>query len=303
MRKGIYLALITATISGFSIFFSKISVSVSDPIVFTTLKNGLVAIVLSFLLLGLGLFEKLKKLSRKDWLKLILIGIIGGSFPFALFFTGLTMTPAVNAAIIHKTLYLWVGFLAIIFLKEKLTLFQMLGYVLILWGNLWVGGFEKFSFNRGELMIFAATALWAIENVIAKQALKKLPSEIVAWARMLIGSLILLGIVVWQGKGSFLFNLNQAQVLTTLISSLFLIGYVLTWYKALKYAPATVVSSVLVFSTVITNALSSIFITHKFPQPQILSSLFLVSGVVLISFFKFEFAKLNLFNKIKRTFS
>src|SRR3990167_3360252 len=140
MNKGIQLALLTATISGFSIFFSKLFVSKMDPVVFTTLKNIFVAFVLSGLLFRPALTAQFKKLTRQDWIKLVLIGVIGGSIPFALFFTGLTMTTASTGAIIHKTLFIWVAFLAIIFLREKLTFLQMIGYTLILWGGMWTSG-------------------------------------------------------------------------------------------------------------------------------------------------------------------
>ena len=149
MNKGIQLALLTATISGFSIFFSKLFVSKMDPVVFTTLKNIFVAFVLSGLLFRPALTAQFKKLTRQDWIKLVLIGVIGGSIPFALFFTGLTMTTASTGAIIHKTLFIWVAFLAIIFLREKLTFLQMIGYTLILWGGMWASGLRGINFSRG----------------------------------------------------------------------------------------------------------------------------------------------------------
>ena len=260
MNKGIQLALLTAIISGFSIFFSKIFVSKMDPVVFTTLKNVFVAVVLSGFLFRPTLTAQFKKLTKQDWMKLVLIGVIGGSIPFALFFTGLSMTSAVTGAIIHKTLFIWVAFLAIIFLREKLSFLQMIGYVLILWGGMWVSSWQGISFNRGEQMIFAATILWAVENVIAKKTLATIPSELVAWARMAIGSVILIGIVVWQGHSNQLTSLSLPNLQATLIGAAFLTGYVLTWYKALSKAPATVVSVVLTLSTIITGLLSTQFL-------------------------------------------
>src|SRR3989338_10727572 len=132
MKKGIYLALITAIISGFSIFTSKIFVTKLDPLVFTTLKNLFVAVILSFMILNKSYIQSLLKLNRKDVLRLILIGLIGGGIPFALFFTGLSMTSAATGAIIHKTLFIWVAILAYFFLKERLKSVQIIGYILIM---------------------------------------------------------------------------------------------------------------------------------------------------------------------------
>lgn len=287
MRKGIYFALGTAIISGFSIFMAKIFVSTMDPVVFTTLKNVLVAGVLSAIIFSRqSLKSKLPKISRKDWYKLFAIGLIGGSIPFALFFTGLATVTAPGAAIIHKTLFIWIALLAITFLKEKLSILQMIGYVLILWGAMWISGLERFTtWGQGEYMILAATILWAIEIVIAKKTLKNVPSEIVAWSRMFFGSLILIGIVVATGKANVMFNLGIVQLQAVLIGALFLTGYVLNFYKALSYAPATVVSVILSLSTIVTAILAALFINNAFPQVQLTSSILIGLGVGLITWF------------------
>ena len=283
MNKGIQFALITALISGFSIFFSKIFVSKMDPVVFTTLKNIFVALILSGLLFRPTLTAQFKKLTQQDWTKLVLVGIIGGSIPFALFFTGLSMTSAVTGALIHKTLFIWVAFLAMFFLKEKLTFMQMVGYVLVLWGGMWVSGWQGLSLNRGEQMILGATILWAIENVIAKRALSSIPAEIVGWARMSIGAIVLIGIVIWQGKFDTMLSLSLPNIQATLVGAAFLTGYVYTWYKALAKAPVTLVSSVLTLSTIITGLLSTQFLGQNITSSDITSFILIAAGVFLIS--------------------
>lgn len=284
MKKGIYFALTTALISGISIFASKIFVAKMDPIVYTTLKNGLVAIILTLIILTPKFKSKIKTLTKKDWSKLVLIGIVGGSIPFALFFTGLKMTESVNAALIHKTLFIWVAALAIPFLKEKLNVYQAIGYVLILLGVV-AGSGLTFSGDRGEQLIFLATILWAVENVIAKVTLKHIPSEIVAWARMSFGLIVLLGIVAFQGHLSSLVTLTTEQITSLVIATILLTGYVLTWYKALKYAPATVVSSILVLSTPITALLSGAFSVQVLPSGFETGTLLTILGIVVITFF------------------
>ena len=186
MKKGIYLALTTAVVSGFSIFASKIFVAKLDPLVFTTLKNLFVVVILSFMILNKRHIQSLLKLNRKDVLRLILIGLIGGGIPFALFFTGLSMTSAATGALIHKTLFIWVAILAYFFLKEKFGFLQIIGYVLIIASAIFIAKINKFSLGAGELMILGATILWAVENVIAKGTLKNVSSELMGWARMTV---------------------------------------------------------------------------------------------------------------------
>ncbi len=280
------LALTTATISGTSNFLNKIAVTaVKDPIVFTTLKNAIVALFLVGVILGLKKWREIKSLNGGQFFKLLAIGIVGGSVPFALFFTGLTQTSAINASLIYKTLFIWVLLLGIPFLKERLTKWQWLGAAAIFGANLLVGGFKGFKYDAGELMILGATVLWAIENVVAKVALRDLSSSLVAGARMFIGSLILFSFVVWRGGASAVYTLNFEQWGWTMLTSILLLGYVLTWYAALKRAPATYVATLLVPATLVTNILSAVFATHAFSGRQAFSmALFLIGAILVVLF-------------------
>ncbi|MCR4263546.1 MAG: DMT family transporter [Candidatus Roizmanbacteria bacterium] len=283
MNKGIQLALGTALISGFSIFLSKILVSSMDPVVFTTLKNIFVALVLSLFVFRASYINQIKKLNRSDWVKLILIGIVGGGIPFALFFTGLSMTSAGMGAILHKTLFIWIALLAIPFLREKLSLAQMVGYVLVLWGVLWTTGI-RFTGGTGELMVLAATILWALENVIAKKTIQHVPGIIVAWGRMFFGSLILLGVLVVTGKMGLITEWSPSLITAFLVSSILLVGYVITYYTSLQYIPVTTASSILVLSAPITALLQFGLQGQGISPANLQSYVLLVVGVAIITY-------------------
>lgn len=284
LRTGILLALTTALISGVANFVTKIAVtSVKQPVFYTTLKNALVAIALIGAVILVRKLPELKRLTRRQWMRLLLIGTIGGSVPFALYFTGLAQTSALNASLIHKTLFIWVAFLAIPFLKERLTWLQWSGMAVLLGGNLVVGGFQGFKFNVGEVMILGATLLWAVENIIAKRALKDISPTLVAGGRMVFGSMLLIGLVVAQGNVGLIEKLTPQSWWWTILSSVLLLGYVLTWYTALSKAPATVVATLLVPATLVTNALSAIFVTHSLNSQGVMSiALFTVGTSIVV---------------------
>ncbi len=291
MKKNIIntatmLALATAFISGVSVFINKFAVtSINDPVLFVMLKNSLVAIFLFSIVLLLGKLKEIRLLSRQQWFRLLGIGIIGGALPFILFFTGLAQTSAVNGALIHKTLFLWIAIFAIPFLKEKMVWQQWVGIAIVFIGNLFIGGFTGFKFNIGEIMILAATILWAIENIIAKKALADISSVTVGAARMIIGSILLIGYISIFGNFNLIFSLTSVQWGWTLLTVVFLAGYVLTWYSALKRAPATYVATLLVPATLITNLLSAVFITHTITSQNIASALFYSVGIFILIFF------------------
>lgn len=284
--KGVQLALLTALISGFSIFINKFAVgSITPPIAFTAIKNTLVGVMILSALLFSGKMSKLKDVSKKDKRSLVLIGLIGGALPFYLFFTGLSMIPAINAALIHKTLVLWVALLAVPFLKERMSRLQIVGMLMLFGSNLFIGGFKGFTFSVGELMVLGATLLWAVENVIAKRVLERVDADLVTFARMGLGSMILLGAssVVAPGSLTQAFSLDGTQLMWMVLTAGALLGYVSTWYRALKAAPATTVASVLVASTLVTNVLASMFITQTWKFAVLLPQ----AGLILTGLYLF----------------
>jgi len=282
INKGLALVLGTALISGFSVFLNKFAVAaISNSDVFTTVKNLTVGLVLTGLILLPIYFNKLKNIRIGDWFRVVLIGFIGGSIPFLLFIKGLSLTSASSAAFIHKTLFLWVSFLAVWFLGEKIGKLQYLALGLLFLGNFTMLGFKIFNLSFGELLILGATLMWAIEFIIAKKVMAKVAAEIVGWARMFFGSIILLGYLTLSGQVGNLAVLNSNQWFWIGISSILLLGYVLTWYKALQKLPAVTVTSILVIASPITTCLEIIY-SHKINFYQLSGSILVVAAVMLI---------------------
>ncbi|OGC56871.1 hypothetical protein A2425_02170 [candidate division WWE3 bacterium RIFOXYC1_FULL_42_17] len=294
--QGIYLALLTAVISGISIFVNKFAVDAIKPaLYFTSVKNLAVAFLIISIVLATGEWRKIVRLTKKELGYLVLIGLVGGSLPFYLYFTGLSQTPAINAALIHKTLVFWVMLMAIPLLKEKVSKWQFVGVLMLFAGNTIVGGFKGFKFSQGELMLLVATVLWAVENIIAKKVLATVSSNIVTAFRMGLGSVVLMSatlITVPQVMQKSL-NLNGQQYFLIGLTVLFLLAYTTTWYRALKHAPAVVVTSVLVSSTLITNILSAIFITHGWNVTLTAQTVLIVAGLALFSRNSVPTAKLD----------
>jgi len=282
LHKGINLALLTAFISGFANFINKYGLELWDnSSVYTTAKNIVAAVLLTVTVLAVRNFPEIRRLTRKQRAQLVAIGFIGGSIPFLLFFRALTIIPALEASFIHKTLFIWVALLAYPFLKERLSLMQLAALGLLLLSVYLGGAPQTFTFGAGSLLALGATLLWAVENVFAKRILQDVSAAVVGWARMFFGSLFLLAYLAVTGNITQLIPATLPQAGITLGVGVILFGYVISWYAALKHAPATVVSSVLVLATPITAVLNGLFIQHAFPAP-ILLSLAVMIGALLI---------------------
>ncbi len=286
LKNATALALATAFISGVSLFINKVAVTgMNDPVLFAGCKNAIVAVFLVSIILVAGKRAEIVSLTKRQWAKLGAIGLIGGSLPFALFFTGLVMIPAANGALIHKTLFVFVALLAVVVLRERFSPMQWLGVGALFVANLVVGGFTGFQGSLGEVLVLAATVLWAVENIIAKRALVELSSITIASARMVIGSGLLMLFLTVTNRMSGLGSLTAENLLWTLLTAGLLLSYVLTWYTALKYAPASYVAALLVPATLVTNVLSAVFVTGNLTEAQAVQGFLLVLGSVLIVLF------------------
>jgi drug/metabolite transporter (DMT)-like permease len=270
-----------AFISGFSIFINKFGVSVGTASSFTFLKNMTVALLLTSLFLTAKKWPEIAKLNCSKWLQLALIGFVGGSIPFILFFKGLALTSAAQGGLIQKTMFIFIAILAVIFLKEKISWRFALGALLIFASNVFLIKNLNLSFGKGELLIFGATLLWAMENVISKTVLKNLSGGLVAWGRMSFGAIFIFIYLLMSGEISAIHNLSLNQIGWIMITSTLLFGYVFTWYSGLKKVPVSVASAILLFGSVITT-LASFAYARNIDQAEIISVAVAFLGLVIL---------------------
>ena len=285
LRWGVLLAVATALISGVSIFVNALAVKqLPDPAVYTTLKNLVAGIVLVALAAATIRPTQVRALPAASWGKLALIGLIGGSVPFLLFFGGLAQASAPSAAFIHKTLFIWVALLAVPFLGERLGLAQLGALAVLLVGQALILTPAGVTWGTGETMIAAATLLWAAETIIAKRVLRSVPAAIVGAARLGFGMVVLVGYLAITGSLGAVATLTAVQWGWILVTGLLLSGYVGTWFAALRRAPASLVTAVLVIGAPVTAALQ-VLQTGRVPAMPVLAGqlLVLAAGGVLVA--------------------
>jgi len=285
MNKGLMFALLTAIVSGVAIFLNKFAVADLNPFAFTTAKNLIVAIFLISSFFIIKDFGKLKTLTKNNWLQLGTIGLVGGSIPFLLFFYALSLTSAINAGFIHKSLFLFASVFALIFLKEKLNLNFFLGAILLLIGNFLLLSISSFGFP--EFLILLATLLWAGENVISRHALRELPARTVAFGRMFFGSAIMLLFLFATNQLHTMLEFSIPQLQWIILTGALLFMFVLFWYNALKFEKVSVATAVLLLGQPITALLSLIFLNQLISPNQALGFLLIFAGVGIIVGFSY----------------
>lgn len=257
--SGKWLIVAATLISGFAVFINKFALAGwGSSEVYTSAKNIVAAILLSAVVFGFGYRKKIKKLTLKQWSKLALIGLIGGSIPFLMFFKGLQLSSAPGAAFWHKTLFIWVAILAWPILKEKFSKFQLAAFLLLIFGNIALFWPKVVVFESATLLILGATILWALESTLAKKFMVDISPAIMAWGRMALGSIVLILYTLATSRGSMLLDVSIAQLPWLLIVGITLFLYISTWYRALNKIPVSIAAAVLTAASPITTLLNNI---------------------------------------------
>ncbi len=287
LRWGIILAVATALISGLSIFVNAFAVKqLPDAAVYTTLKNGVAALLLFGIMTVSIRPSTVRAVAPRSWGWLAVIGLIGGSLPFLLFFAGLSQASAPSAAFIHKTLFIWVALLAVPFLGERLGLAQLGALALLLGGQALILTPAGVTWGIGETLIAAATLLWALETIVARHVLRDVPSAVVGASRLGMGMVVLVGYLVLTGKLASVAALNGDQWAWALLTGALLTGYVGTWFAALQRAPASLVTAILVLGAPVTAGLQALQ-TGSIPSLPVLTGQALVllacGGLIVVS--------------------
>ncbi|MFH0962257.1 MAG: DMT family transporter [archaeon] len=252
-RKGFLFALGAAATSGFSIYLNRFAVGQTDPVLFSFLKNLIVAVFL-----GLFLVRNIKSaksaFSGKTALPLAYVAFLSGGLAFLLFFLGLKETSAVSANFFHKSMFVFV-LVASVFALRKLSASRAAISAALLAGNFLFWRVANLSFNSGDLMILGATALWAGEALLAEKFLSGIPAKTISFFRFAGGLPVLGAFLLFRRTTDWSIAFNSFG--WTLALAGVLLAYSFLYFSAIKHFGAFSTTAVLSLSPLVTFALSS----------------------------------------------
>ena len=127
-----------------------------------------------------------------------LLGLTGMFGYHILFYYSLKWTSAGNSSLIISTDTLITVFLAVLFLKERMTWRKGIGILLGFAGVVWVvsdgaiGRLLAAGPNRGDLMAMAAALCWGVYSVLSKKVTHLYNSFDLSWLTYAVGAALLL---------------------------------------------------------------------------------------------------------------
>lgn len=278
-KNGLLFALFAAFISGLSVFVNGIGVNLADPILFSAIKNSAALLLITSSILIFKEFNQFKTLSNKQLLTLILIGIIGGSVPFILFFSGLKMGGAIISSFIFRSLFIFCGIFGYFILKETPSTNELLGALLIFCANAFLISGEL-VFGLPQTLVLLATIFWALEYTISRKILAELNPRIIIFFRMFFGSIILFAFSFFNGP---IQSIPTEAFPWIVLTSILLFGFLSTWYLALKHLTVFSATSILTIGGLVSAFLNFAFLNKIPTQIELLSLFFLLVGVIFVS--------------------
>jgi drug/metabolite transporter (DMT)-like permease len=150
--------------------------------------------------------KSIRKIKKKDWIRLILLGVVFYTFAQGAQYVSLAFLPTVMVNLLLNLTPIFVAIFAVFTLKEPPTILQWIGVILAVIGT----GiyFLPFTLRNAALIGLAVAILGVLSNASAslqgRQANRDMgiPPVLITFITMAIGAGLLLGVgLVFQGFG------------------------------------------------------------------------------------------------------
>src|SRR5699024_4310411 len=196
------LILLITSLWGYGWVPMKAGLAYMGPATFTALRF----IVGAITLLIIAKVMKLGWPSKKYIKPLIIVGLLQTTAVFLLVMFGLNLVDAGKSSVLLYSMPLWSSLLAVPFLKEKLSLKQlvglgigMVGLLTILGWDVWIA--QEWTVILGEFLIVFASVIWAIANIYFRIHLQDLPKVQSSAYQMTFGAIALLLVAIMMEAG------------------------------------------------------------------------------------------------------
>ena len=242
---------------------------------------------------------------RNEWPAILYLALAGTVCADLLYYYALTSVPVINAVLIAHMQPVFIVLIGFLLLKEdKLFRSDYIGIaILILSGTLVATRtLDNLAHIRlgtpGDLIVVAATALWASTAIVMRRYLRHLNAGIITFYRFLTAGIVLSAFATWRAlelrQGSAA-GISQAGALVSdqrtwpfpnryqLLAGLVVGVGTLLYYEAMKRIKAAQVSALELSAPFFAAGLAYVTLGERATPMQITGILLLILGVHFIS--------------------
>ena len=262
---------------------AKVGLAAIEPFTFAFFRYLLSAIVLLSIV-------KLKHyavpVDRKDYPRILLMGLLIVPFNQTGFLLGQSMTAAGHGAFLFATTPVWVFLLALIHLREKATWMRLVGIVLAVAGVLVImsSGAIKVGteYLWGDMIIVVAVIAWAYYTILGKPLVRKYGALRMTAYSLAFGSALYFPFGLYR---AVIFDYSQATpfawfAVVYMALGLSVVVYVI-WYWLLKYMDASRAAVFQNVQPIIASAVAYVFLAEPLGTGFVVGGTVVIAGVLL----------------------
>lgn len=219
--------------------------------------------------------EEARKASKKDYLVLLLMGIIGTLLVSIIQIYALKYSQAINYSFLIRSVMIFTIAFAAIFLKEKITVKKVVLTVLILAGSYLVATSGKIiSLSIGDGLTLLNAALIAFGNtILGKIAAKTMSSGLSASGSFLFGFVPIVAITFLTGS----FALPHALWLILLLSVFGILSTIVR-FRAYQHCTASFLSMIYSMTPVFITLMAFFLLGETLTTIQVIGGLLIIFG-------------------------
>jgi drug/metabolite transporter (DMT)-like permease len=254
--------------------------------------SSLVALRLTGAALAFTLLQRkitpLLKMPVKDILLLALcsmLGIVGNQF---LYVKGLSLTTAINSALLSTTIPVFTLFVSILFRHDRLSLRRLFGILLAAGGVVYLvnpaHADMSMQTTAGNVLLVSNSLLYATYIVISKNLFERYGAlNVITWI-FLIGSLVTIPVGIYSLQQE---NIGAITAGVWLMIALIIIfptvgAYYLNGWALTKVAPSTV-AIYIYLQPLVAFGFAPLLLGEKFNSRTIIAALLIFAGVAVVT--------------------
>jgi drug/metabolite transporter (DMT)-like permease len=265
-----------------------------DPQAFNAARMGLASAAFISIIVALQLrprrsvnsiFQTPTRMTRRDWLELVALGVVGHFFYQFFFIGGLALTSVANSSLLLAATPVVIGLMSAMLGQEQVGRRHWAGAVLSMVGiYVVIGHGVTLSGDgvKGDLMMVAAVICWAAYTLGARRLVARHSPVGVTGLSMAFGALIYIPVMWPHVRAVDWMHLSIRTWLSIVYSAIFALGvaYVI-WYAAVREigsARTSVYSNVIPIVAMVTAVL---FLGETLTVAEMLGAAAVLIGVAL----------------------
>lgn len=276
-------AFCSAFFAGITAILAKIGIKNTDSNLATAIRTVVILLFSWLMVFIVGSFNTITELSNKTIIFLILSGLATG-LSWLCYFKALQLGNVNKVTPIDKSSTILTMVLAMIFLKEKITILKIISIILIGIGTYLM--IEKKEDNKQAknnkwlLFAFGSAIFASLTSILGKVGIEGVESNLGTAIRTIVVLLMAWIVVFVTKKQSEIKNIDKKSWKFLVLSGLTTGLSWLCYYKALQEGQASIVVPIDKLSIVITIAFSYFILKEKLNKKSILGLILIVAGTL-----------------------